>query len=81
MVPSYSTSVSNLLLVPLDRRGQWYRYHHLFRDMLRAELERGEPGLVPELRRREAGWCQRNDLPEDALEYFMAGGTSRRPPA
>ena len=31
---------SNLLLVPLDRRGQWYRYHHLFRDMLLAELER-----------------------------------------
>ena len=29
---------SNLLLVPLDRRGQWYRYHHLFRDMLLAEL-------------------------------------------
>ena len=35
---------SNMLLVPLDRRGQWYRYHHLFRDMLLAELERMEPG-------------------------------------
>ena len=35
---------SNLLLVPLDRRGEWYRYHHLFRDMLLAELERLEPG-------------------------------------
>jgi LuxR family transcriptional regulator, maltose regulon positive regulatory protein len=33
---------SNVLLVPLDRRGQWYRYHHLFRDMLLAELERRE---------------------------------------
>jgi LuxR family transcriptional regulator, maltose regulon positive regulatory protein len=65
---------SNLLLVPLDRRGQWYRYHHLFRDMLRAELERAEPALVPVLRRRAAGWCQRNDLPEEALEYFMAAG-------
>ena len=65
---------SNLLLVPLDRRGQWYRYHHLFRDMLRAELERLEPGLVPVLRRRAAGWCQRNDLPEEALEYAMAAG-------
>ena len=39
---------SNLLLVPLDRRGQWYRYHRLFRDMLLAELERLEPGLLPE---------------------------------
>jgi LuxR family maltose regulon positive regulatory protein len=34
---------SNLLLVPLDRRGEWYRYHHLFRDMLLAELRRLEP--------------------------------------
>ena len=45
---------SNLLLVPLDRRGQWYRYHHLFRDMLLAELDRLEPGLIPVLRRRAA---------------------------
>ena len=50
---------SNLLLVPLDRRGQWYRYHHLFRDMLLAELERAEPALIPVLRRRAAGWCLR----------------------
>jgi LuxR family transcriptional regulator, maltose regulon positive regulatory protein len=63
---------SNLLLVPLDRRGQWYRYHHLFRDMLQAELERVEPGLPPVLRRRAAVWCVRNDLPEEALEYSMA---------
>ena len=45
---------SNLLLVPLDRRGEWYRYHHLFRDMLLAELHRLEPGLMPVLRRRAA---------------------------
>jgi len=63
---------SNLLLVPLDRRGQWYRYHHLFRDMLLAELQRAEPGLVPVLRRRAARWCLRNGLPEEALEYSMA---------
>jgi LuxR family transcriptional regulator, maltose regulon positive regulatory protein len=63
---------SNLLLVSLDHRGQWYRYHHLFRDMLLAELERREPALIPELRRRAAGWCVRNDLPEEALEYSMA---------
>ena len=63
---------SNLLLVPLDRRGMWYRYHHLFRDMLLAELERLEPGLVPTLRRRAAAWCQANDRPEEALEYSMA---------
>jgi LuxR family transcriptional regulator, maltose regulon positive regulatory protein len=65
---------SNMLLVPLDRRGQWYRYHHLFRDMLLAELERLEPGLMPVLRRRAAGWCLGHGLPEEALEYSMAAG-------
>ena len=65
---------SNMLLVPLDRRGEWYRYHHLFRDMLLAELHRLEPGLIPVLRRRAAGWCAGNALPEEALEYSMAAG-------
>jgi LuxR family maltose regulon positive regulatory protein len=63
---------SNLLLVPLDQQGEWYRYHQLFRDMLLAELRRLEPELIPVLRRRAAGWCARNDLPEEALEYSMA---------
>ena len=63
---------SNLMLVPLDQRGQWYRYHHLFRDMLLAQLERQTPGLIPVLRRRAATWYLRNDLPEEALEYSVA---------
>jgi LuxR family maltose regulon positive regulatory protein len=65
---------SNMLLVPLDRRGQWYRYHHLFRGMLLTELQRLEPGLTPVLRRRAAGWYLDNGLPEEALEYSMAAG-------
>ena len=65
---------ANVLLVPLDRRGEWYRYHHLFRDMLLAELHRLEPALMPVLRRRAAGWCLDNGLPEEALEYSMAAG-------
>jgi LuxR family maltose regulon positive regulatory protein len=65
---------SNLLLVPLDRRGKWYRYHHLFRDMLLVELDRLEPDLIPVLRRRAAAWCVRSDLPEQALEYSIAAG-------
>jgi LuxR family maltose regulon positive regulatory protein len=63
---------SNLLLVPLDRQGEWYRYHHLFRDMLLAELHRQEPDLIPVLRRRAASWCLQNDLAEGALEYSIA---------
>jgi len=72
---------SNLLLVPLDHRGEWYRYHHLFRDMLRAELERREPGLAPAVQRRAAAWCERSGLAEDALEYSIAAqdvGTAAR---
>jgi LuxR family transcriptional regulator, maltose regulon positive regulatory protein len=65
---------SNLLLVPLDRRGEWYRYHQLFRDLLLAELRRDEPDLIPVLQDRAAGWCLRNGLPEQALEYCMAAG-------
>ena len=65
---------SNLLLVPLDQRGQWYRYHHLFRDILLAQLHRREPDLIPVLQRRAAGWYLRNDLPEEALEYSIAAG-------
>src|SRR5215472_15868733 len=65
---------SNLLLVPLDRQGKWYRYHHLFRDMLLAELDRGEPALISVLRRRAAGWCLDNGLAEQALEYSIAAG-------
>ena len=65
---------SNLLLVPLDRRGQWYRYHHLFRDMLLAELHRIEPGLSPVLYRRAAQWHERNGEPAEALGYWMKVG-------
>ena len=65
---------SNLLLVPLDRRGQWYRYHHLFRDMLLAELHRLEPGLMPALYRRAAQWHERNGESAEALEYWMKAG-------
>ncbi len=65
---------SNMLLVPLDRQGHWYRYHHLFRDMLLAELERQTPALMPTLRRRAARWCLGNDLPEEALEYSIQAG-------
>jgi LuxR family maltose regulon positive regulatory protein len=45
---------SNLLVVPLDRRRDWYRYHHLFHELLQAELERREPDLVESLHARAA---------------------------
>jgi LuxR family transcriptional regulator, maltose regulon positive regulatory protein len=69
-----SLARSNLLLVPLDRRREWYRYHHLFRDLLRAELQRREPELVPELHRRAAAWCEANGLEETAIDHAQAAG-------
>jgi LuxR family transcriptional regulator, maltose regulon positive regulatory protein len=65
---------SNLLLVPLDRSGEWFRYHRLFRDMLLAELRRREPDLIPVLHRRAAQWCEHNGAPGEALEHRMQAG-------
>jgi LuxR family maltose regulon positive regulatory protein len=64
----------NLFVVPLDRQRQWYRYHHLFRDLLHAELVRREPALVPRLHARAAAWCEANDLAETAIEHAQAAG-------
>ena len=65
---------SNLLIIPLDRQRDWYRYHPLFRELLRGELERHEPALVGELTGRAARWCQHHGLPEAAIGYAMDAG-------
>ena len=63
---------TNGFVVPLDRRGEWYRYHHLFGELLRDELERREPDMVGTLSRRAMAWCVANDLPEEAVGYGQA---------
>ena len=74
-----SLARSNLFLVPLDRNGEWYRYHHLFQELLRSELERAEPDLVPRLLARAADWCEANGQPEAAIGYAQeAGDVDRR---
>jgi LuxR family transcriptional regulator, maltose regulon positive regulatory protein len=65
---------ANLLVVPLDRRRRWYRYHHLFQELLRTELDRREPELVPALHARAAAWCEANGLPETAIDHAQAAG-------
>ena len=62
---------SNMFLVALDARGQWYRYHHLFRELLQLELGRE---AAHELRRRAAEWSRAQRLIEDAIEYASAAG-------
>jgi LuxR family maltose regulon positive regulatory protein len=64
----------NLLVVPLDRRREWYRYHHLFRELLRAELRRREPDLVQDLNFRAAMWYEANSMPEAAIDHAQAAG-------
>jgi LuxR family maltose regulon positive regulatory protein len=64
----------NLLVVPLDRRREWYRYHHLLRELLRSELERREPELIADLHFRAAGWFEANAMPEAAIEHAQAAG-------
>jgi LuxR family transcriptional regulator, maltose regulon positive regulatory protein len=69
---------SNLLLVALDRRAEWYRYHHLLRDLLGAELRRREPETVPRLHLRAAAWYEANGLPELAIDHAREAGDSDR---
>ena len=65
---------ANVFVVALDHHSGWYRYHHLFLDMLRAELERRDPKLVVELHRRAATWCVENHLPDWAIDHSSAAG-------
>ena len=64
----------NLLVVPLDRRREWYRYHHLLRELLQSELRRREPELVADLHFRAAAWFEANGMPEAAVEHAHAAG-------
>jgi LuxR family transcriptional regulator, maltose regulon positive regulatory protein len=64
---------SNLFIVPLDDRRQWYRYHHLFQDMLRADLARTDADRAPELHGRASAWFEAHDLPEEAFRHAIAG--------
>ena len=63
----------NLFLVPLDDRRQWYRYHHLFADVLRARLLDEQPDRVPELHRRASDWYESTGDRSEAIRHAMAG--------
>ena len=65
---------ANLFLVPLDDVRGWWRYHHLFADLLRGRLQQQWPERVPELHRAAAGWCERHGLVDDAIRHARAAG-------
>jgi LuxR family maltose regulon positive regulatory protein len=63
---------SNYFLIPLDPRREWYRYHHLFAELLRHELERREPGSSVELRRRAGRWLADAGMISEAVPHMVA---------
>jgi LuxR family maltose regulon positive regulatory protein len=65
---------SNLFLVPLDDRREWYRYHHLFAQLLHLELASREPALVPALHRRAAAWHRQTGNLDEAIGHTSAAG-------
>lgn len=62
----------NFFLIPLDDRRHWYRYHHLFADVLRAHLTTEQPDLVPILHERASAWYAQNGLAPEAIHHALA---------
>ena len=65
---------AGLFLVPLDEVRGWWRYHHLFADLLRARLQAEQPGRVPRLHRNAAAWYAERGLADDAIRHAVAAG-------
>jgi LuxR family transcriptional regulator, maltose regulon positive regulatory protein len=65
---------SNLFLMPLDDHREWYRYHHLFAQLLRVDLGHREPELLPALHRRAAAWHRQAGTVEEAIHHATAAG-------
>ncbi|MBO0774339.1 MAG: helix-turn-helix transcriptional regulator, partial [Actinobacteria bacterium] len=65
---------AGLFVVPLDEVRGWWRYHHLFADLLRARLAAEQPGREVALHRAAAAWCEEHDLADDAVRHALAAG-------
>ena len=68
----------NLFVVPLDDERRWYRYHHLFADVLKARLMEEPRYRVPDLHGRASGWYEKNGLPSSAVTHALAAGDFER---
>jgi LuxR family maltose regulon positive regulatory protein len=64
----------NLFLVPLDDNRLWYRFHHLFAQVLLGQLARTEPAIVPALHQRASAWHRQSGSAEEAIEHALAAG-------
>ena len=66
--------LAGLFLVPLDEVRGWWRYHHLFADLLRARLHENQPGHAAQLHRNAAAWYEKHGLADDAVGHAVAAG-------
>jgi LuxR family maltose regulon positive regulatory protein len=64
---------SNLFLFPLDEKRQWYRYHHLFADLLHQRLQQRQPELIPDVYQRASQWYKERGEVETAIQYALVG--------
>ena len=64
----------NLFLIPLDDERHWYRYHHLFADVLNRHLELQFAGKLPNLHRRASQWFEQNGFIHDAIQHALRAG-------
>lgn len=62
----------NLFIVPLDDQRQWYRYHHLFAEVLHAHALEEQPGQIPLLHKQASAWYEQNNLPAEAVRHALA---------
>lgn len=69
---------ANLFVVSLDERREWYRYHHLFADLLRHRLNQSQPELLPGLHRRAGEWYAAAGLVDEAVTHWLAAGEPER---
>lgn len=67
---------ANLFLIPLDADQVWFRYHHLFADLLRSLLARRQPQRVAVLHRKAAEWLSQQGHTSDAVQHALAAGDS-----
>jgi LuxR family maltose regulon positive regulatory protein len=63
---------NNLFLISLDDERKWYRYHHLFADVLQAHLMEAQPDQAAALHQRASAWYEHNGLPPDAIRHALA---------
>jgi LuxR family maltose regulon positive regulatory protein len=63
---------ANLFIVPLDEERRWYRYHHLFVNLLRQRLRLTQPEWIPTLHQRASEWYESNGFPEEAIKHLLA---------